>query len=95
MDIAVKMIRRVGTDRLGLIVGLERLFQKPVDLVILSSTTDPLLLNEIFTDGEPLYQRETDIFYRWKTFAWHCYMDTQWIRDMQWEWIQRKTAEAA
>jgi predicted nucleotidyltransferase len=94
MDVAVKAVKGSRTDRLGLILDLERIFHKSVDLVIVSPITDPLLLNEIFTNGEPVYQRNKGVFVRWRTFAWHCFLDTQWIRDRQWAWIKKNTAGA-
>jgi predicted nucleotidyltransferase len=88
-DLAVKAVAGARADRLKLILGLELLFMKPVDLVFLNSNTDPLLLNEIFSTGRPLYQLEADLFYRWKA---HCYLDTAGLRVRQWEHVKQRMA---
>lgn len=95
VDVAVKTAAGIRADRLELILGLELLFRKPVDLVILNANTDPLLLNEIFHSGMPLVEREAGVFNRWKSFAWHCYLDTAGLRARQWENVKQRMAGKA
>jgi len=70
-------------DKLNLIFELEGIFERQVDLVILSPTTDPLLRYEIFFSGKPIYMTDKNLFEENKLYAWKIYMDTKKIRYMR------------
>lgn len=87
-DVAVKM-RGSTSDKLSLIVALEMYFNGSIDLVELTSVTDPLLLHEIFTHGKRLYEHQPGYFNLCRCWAWHLYLDTAWIRELEKTYIEK------
>ena len=84
LDIALLFKNRSRhKDKLKLIFELEGIFEKQVDLVILTPLTDPLLRYEIFFSGVPIFKRNETIFDEGKLHAWKMYVDTKKIRDMR------------
>jgi predicted nucleotidyltransferase len=84
VDVAVKFRRRTDISKLELIYRLDDLLDgKHVDLVILTADTDPVLLYEVFSRGQLLYEEHPGIFEREKLRAWKLYIDTEKIREMQ------------
>ncbi|MBI5196949.1 MAG: nucleotidyltransferase domain-containing protein [Nitrospirae bacterium] len=84
IDVAVKFRSGRIISKLNLIYKLDDLFNgKPIDLVILTADTDPLLLYEIFFGGKPLYEEHSGIFYNEKLRAWKLYIDTERLRSMR------------
>lgn len=58
-------------------------FDKPVDIVFLTTRTDPLLSHEILTKGKLLYERKKESYIKFKVFAWKRYLDTKKFRDLE------------
>lgn len=80
-DIAVKVRGGMKISKLQLIYRLDEFFGgKNIDLVALTSDTDPLLLHEIFSNGKCIYERKKGIFEKEKLRAWKLYIDTEKIR---------------
>ena len=95
IDVAVKFKRGTEISKLELIYKLDDLFNgKSIDLVVLTTDTDPLLLYEIFFNGKPLYEKDSDIFEKEKLRAWKLYLDTEKIRVIQKQYL-KKFAEKA
>jgi predicted nucleotidyltransferase len=95
IDVAVKFKRGTEISKLELIYKLDDLFNgKSIDLVVLTTDTDPLLLYEIFFNGRPLYEKDSDIFEKEKLRAWKLYLDTGKLRVIQKQYL-KKFAEKA
>jgi predicted nucleotidyltransferase len=89
MDLAVLLKRGSRTSKLKLIGELDDCFGgKKIDLVILTTETDPLLLHEIFSHGRTLYERRKGIFINQKLRAWKLYIDTGKIRRMNEKYLK-------
>ena len=90
VDLAVKMRYGIEFSKLDLIYHLGGLFEgKEIDLVVLTNDTDPVLLNEIFSGGKPLYEERPGAFEEEKLRAWKLYLDTEKLRVMQREYLKR------
>ncbi len=62
---------------------LQSHFDKPLDIVFLTTRTDPLLSYEILTKGKLLYERKKESYIKFKVFAWKRYLDTKKFRDLE------------
>lgn len=62
---------------------LQSHFDRPVDIVFLTTRTDPLLSHEILTKGKLLYERKKGSYIKFKIFAWKKYLDTKKFRDLE------------
>lgn len=83
VDLAVKCKHGIKVSKLKLIYNLDDFFDgKSIDLVVLTSDTDPLLLHEIFFKGIPVYESRKGLFEKEKLRAWKLYLDTDKIRKM-------------
>ncbi len=83
IDIAMKLKKGIQISKLKLIYKLDDFFNKKIDLVLLTSDTDPLLIYEIFSTGKCIYERKKGIFEKEKLRAWKLYLDTEKIRSMR------------
>jgi predicted nucleotidyltransferase len=72
-----------GCDKLEMLLDLDGLFQHRVDLVVLTPETDPLLRHEIFSRGRPVFESREGLFMERKAAAWHGWLDTAPIREME------------
>ena len=89
-DLALKPSRGWDIDKLGLIYQLGELFDTDnVDLVILTPDTDPVLLWEIFIEGQPLYENMAGLFESERLRAWKIYLDTEQLRFYQTEYLKK------
>lgn len=89
IDIAIKAKPEMKLTKLELIYHLDDFFQgKDIDLIQLSSDTDPLLLYEIFSQGRPFYEDEEGLFLHEKLRAWKIYLDAKHIFDMQKQYLK-------
>ena len=92
VDVAVKFVKSIeGTEisKLELICRLNDILDgKNIDLVVLTSDTEPLLLYEIFFNGRPLYERFPGIFDDGRLRAWKLYIDTEKLRAMQKKYLR-------
>ncbi len=89
VDLAVQMPHGVQASKLDLIFELGGIFDPlPVDLVVLTRDTDPLLLKEIFFHGQPVYEKTNGLFLHGKLRAWKLYLDTAPIRQRQKTYIR-------
>ena len=94
IDIAVLTRRKTSTSKkLHYISQLEQIYNIRIDLVILNNTTDPLLLHEIFWNGEVLYEEEDGIFNKQQYRAWTKYVDTQYLREREKQYIKNFSME--
>lgn len=62
--------------KLAWIGALEDLLARPVSLVIVTPTLDPVLGFEIVRDGRLIYARETDLWPLQAARLWHLYNDS-------------------
>ncbi|MEN8262381.1 MAG: nucleotidyltransferase domain-containing protein [Nitrospirota bacterium] len=89
IDIAVKFKHGNKVSKLKLVYKLEDFFKgKNIDLVILTSDTDPLLLYEMFFRGTPVYEAKKGLFEKEKLRAWKLYLDTDKIRKMNDKYLE-------
>jgi len=96
IDVAVKFKRGTEISKLELIYKLDDLFNgKSIDLVVLTTDTDPLLLYEIFFNGRPLYEKDPDIFEKEKLRAWKLYLDTEKLRVIQKQYLKNFAEKAS
>jgi predicted nucleotidyltransferase len=87
-DIAVKFEKStIEPDILGLIADLEHFFQGPVDLTVISMTTNALLLHEI-ASGRLLFESTPDAFADFQCRAWKEYIDARVVRERQFLWLK-------
>ena len=68
---------------------LQPFFDRPLDLAVLSSRTDPLLAYEIVTGGSVMYQARKHAFETWLVYAWRRYLDTKKFRDLERMYIKK------
>ena len=95
IDVAIKIKRGASVSKLDLLFRLGGMFgDKEIDLVVLADDTDPLLLYEIFMNGQALYEERKGIFMEEKLRAWKLYLDTERLRKMQRDHL-RKFGEKA
>jgi predicted nucleotidyltransferase len=99
VDLAVKLKKGTIVSKLDLIYKLDNFFAgKKIDLVLLTSDTDPLLLHEIFMKGVCLFERKKNLFEKDKLRAWKLYLDTDKIRNMRENYLKdfvRKVSHVA
>ncbi len=89
IDVAVKFRHGKEISKLKLIYRLDDLFHgKNIDLVILRTETDPLLLFEIFFNGKFIYEEYPGLFDKERLRAWKLYIDTEKLRLMQKEYLK-------
>ncbi|MDP3296208.1 MAG: nucleotidyltransferase domain-containing protein [Thermodesulfovibrionia bacterium] len=89
IDVAVKFRQGAEISKLKLIYKLNDLFSgRNIDLVILRTETDPLLLFEIFLNGRLLYEKYPDLFDKERLRAWKLYIDTEKLRLMQRKYLK-------
>ena len=80
-------------DKLKLIYELERIFDLPVDLVVVTNHIDSLLEFEIFSNGKSLYEERDGLFEERRLKAWKKYLDTERIRELRGEFINNYIKE--
>jgi predicted nucleotidyltransferase len=78
-----------GMDKLEMLLDLDGIFERRVDLIVLTPETDPLLKHEIFSNGKPLYEGCEGLFMRHKAAAWHEWIDTAPIRELEKKRLER------
>ncbi len=89
IDVAVKLREGARGSKLELIYQLDDIFNgKDIDLVVLTSDTEPLLLHEIFFSGKVLYESWSGIFDAGRLRAWKLYIDTERLRSMQTKYLK-------
>ena len=80
-------------DKLKLIYELERIFDLPVDLVVVTNHIDSLLEFEIFSNGKSLYEERDGLFEERRLKAWKKYLDTGKIRKQREKFINNYIKE--
>ena len=91
LDIAV-LSGSEDVDKLKLIFDFGDIFEKEIDLIVITKDTDPVLLYEIFSHGKLLYEKKEGLFMDQYLRAWHIYQDTEKIRRWQEQYLHQ-TAE--
>jgi len=90
VDLAVKMKRGRSMAKLELIYHLGALFpDREIDLVVLSTETDPVLLFEIFSSGKLVYEENPGVFDNERLRAYKLYYDTEKLRRLQAEYLRK------
>lgn len=96
VDIALQFARGQQPSKLHLLHELEMLWMpKTVDLVVLNSETDPLLLHEIFSHGRVIFEKSEGLFEKARLRAWHLYVDTAPLRQKERRYILEKFRKGA
>jgi len=73
-----------SVSKLHLIQELEPIFDnRHIDLVVITKSIEPLLLFEIFSSGQLLYECTDGLFENYRLKAWHLYQDTISIRCLE------------
>ena len=94
-DLAIKPSKECAIDKLHLIYQLGELFKSDiVDIVILTSDMDAVLLKEIFIEGKLLYESISGLFEKEKLRAWKIYLDTEKWRSYQKEYLKKFVKKA-
>ena len=84
VDLAVQPAFGTQLSKLHLIEELGIILDGyQIDLTVISTDTDPLLLFEIFSDGSVLYERTIGLFENRRLKAWHLYLDTRPLRELE------------
>jgi predicted nucleotidyltransferase len=84
VDLAVQAAKGANLSKLQLIFDLGEIFHPdPVDLVLLTPFTSPVLLYEIFFKGKLLYEESKGLFEEGRLRAWKLYLDTARLRSRQ------------
>jgi hypothetical protein len=76
-------------DKLEMFLELDSIIQRRIDLVVLTSRTDPLLRHEIFSNGRPIFENREGLFMEQKAKAWHAWIDTAPIRRLEKQRLDR------
>ncbi|MFO7890474.1 MAG: nucleotidyltransferase domain-containing protein [bacterium] len=94
VDIAVLTRKKTSkSKKLHYTSQLEQIYNTSIDLVILNNNTDPLLLHEIFWNGQVLYEEKDGIFRNQLYRAWTKYVDTQYLRERERQYIKNFSME--
>lgn len=80
-----------GAIKFDLLKELQSFFDKPIDIVLLQPSTDPLLAYEIAHKGRLICELKQESFLEFQTRTWKKYLDTQRYRDYEKEYIRKKT----
>ena len=89
IDLAVQLKQGVEVSKLDLLFELGAIFHpEPVDLVILTPNTTPLLRYEIFFGGRVLFEEAEGLFERGKLKAWKLYLDTAHLKKSELEHLK-------
>jgi uncharacterized protein len=89
IDLAVQPRRGSEASKLDLIYELDAIFYpEPIDLVILTPNTTPLLRYEIFFNGRVLFEEPEGLFEQGKLKAWKLYLDTAPLRKRELEHLR-------
>ena len=89
IDLAVQLKKGLEVSKLDLLYELGAVFHpEPIDLVILTPNTTPLLRYEIFFRGQVLFEEFEGLFERGKLKAWKLYLDTAHLRRLELEYLR-------
>lgn len=95
-DVDIALLPATKTvDKLDLIGQLTDIFQREIDLVIIDSSRDPVLLREIFEKGTCLFEETPGLFIQRKIWAWMLYQDTRPLREFRQKYIQNFVEEVS
>ncbi len=90
IDVAIILKKGMRPSKLDLIYKLDDFSNgKKIDLVILTVDTDPLILHEIFFNGQCIYEIKQGFFEKEKLRAWKLYIDTMKIRTMRSQYLKK------
>ena len=90
VDLAVKMMAGRQASKLDLIYRLGGLFEgREIDLVVLERDTDPVLLFEVFSRGQLLYEARSGIFDAERLRAFKLFYDTGKLRLFRTEYLKK------
>jgi uncharacterized protein len=89
IDLAVQLRKNMQISKLDLIYELDTIFHpEPVDLVLLTPNTAPLLRYEIFFKGRVLFEEAEGLFEHGRLKAWKLYLDTAQLRKRELEYLR-------
>ena len=84
IDIAVIGKQALAFDKqLDLIGDFYTLFKREDVEVVDLATASPTLMYVVVRDGKLLYERQENIFFRWKLYAIKIWMETAWLRELR------------
>ena len=69
----------------------DRLTRDDIEIVDVENVNSALL-GAIARDGKVLYEREKGIFSRWSSFARRVYLDSEWLRTLAFENINKQAS---
>lgn len=82
-DIALYTLKPLKTSLAKIQYLLQAFFKRPLDVVLLTHKTDPLLGHEIISQGEILYESKKNIFLDFSVYMWKKYLDTRKFRKLE------------
>jgi predicted nucleotidyltransferase len=82
-DVDLAVIGKRPPNRARLAIEFDQIFQRNDVEVIDLSRASPTLMREIVIEGKLLYEREPDLFFRWKLYAIKIWMETGWLRKLR------------
>lgn len=95
-DIDIGIIGRGKIDRLAIGREMENIFDR-TDLEIINlAEVSPTLMYAVLRDGKIMYEKEVNLFLKWRVYASKIWMDTAWMRSLRdrklKEWSQQYKA---
>ena len=94
VDLAVQPAVGSHPSKLHLIDELVTIFEnEQIDLTVVTQNTDPLLLFEIFSKGRLLYEKTKGLFEKSRLKAWHLYLDTKPLRELEKAFNEKRIKE--
>jgi predicted nucleotidyltransferase len=76
VDLAIWPAESLSTPtRLRWVSELETILNQEINLALVSADLDPVLGMEIFRQGQPIYEREPELWYHHRLQLWHAYND--------------------
>jgi uncharacterized protein len=89
IDLAVQLKKGLEVSKLDLFYELDTIFHpEPIDLVILTPNTAPLLRYEIFFRGRVLFEEAEGLFEQGRLKAWKLYLDTAHLKERELEHLR-------
>ena len=70
-------------DESQLLIDLMEIFKRDDVEIVNLKVASPTLMRAVVRDGTVLYEKEKDIFLKWKLYATKIWMETSWLRSMR------------
>jgi predicted nucleotidyltransferase len=88
-DVDIAILARKELDTISLMGEFSRIFHREDVEVVDLSLSSPTMMQAVARDAKILYEKEADIFIKWKSYAWKIWMETAWLRHRRDEKIKK------